>query len=408
MSSPIILSIDGNIGSGKSTLYKDLQAYYSNNTDICFVPEPVDDWSHITDANNTPILTNLYKDTKKYAFRFQMMAYISRLHLLRQKVKENKYKIIISERSVQTDRNVFAKMLYDDGLIEHDEYQIYNKWFDEFLDDMRLGGIIYVRADPDICAARVKIRAREGETIAIEYLQKCHQYHENWLEHSMDKLLIEANVDTSIKENASIRTDWVNTIVEWIQNKFGSSSNSMCEPETETNAYISTLPNLPILQFDGACRGNPSNILGLGCIIKNNTKTETIEERSYRFPKTNGTNNEAEYLSLIKGMKLALNYNIKSIRVEGDSNLILNQMSGKYQVKAENLIPLYNAAKILESEFNLISYHHIRREFNKEADKLANQALDKDVSKCPGCYPTFQENQLAHTGDNGCFDDDYD
>jgi len=132
ISSPIILSIDGNIGSGKSTLYKDLQAYYSNNADICFVPEPVDDWTHIVDANNTPILTNLYKDTKKYAFRFQMMAYISRLHLLRQKVKENKYKIIISERSVQTDRNVFAKMLYDDGLIEHDEYQIYNKWFDEF------------------------------------------------------------------------------------------------------------------------------------------------------------------------------------------------------------------------------------------------------------------------------------
>ncbi len=64
---PIILSIDGNIGSGKSTLYADLQRYYSNNTDICFVPEPVDDWTNIVDANNTPILTNLYKDTRKYA-----------------------------------------------------------------------------------------------------------------------------------------------------------------------------------------------------------------------------------------------------------------------------------------------------------------------------------------------------
>ena len=118
---PIILSIDGNIGSGKSTLYKDLQEYYKNHPDICFVPEPVDDWTNIVDGENTPILTNLYKDTKRYAFRFQMMAYISRLHLLRQKVKENKYKIIISERSVQTDRNVFARMLYDDGMIEHDE-----------------------------------------------------------------------------------------------------------------------------------------------------------------------------------------------------------------------------------------------------------------------------------------------
>ena len=85
MKSPFILSIDGNIGSGKSTLYADLQTYYKDNTEICFCPEPVDSWTKIVDSNNTPILTNLYKDTKKYAFRFQMMAYISRLHLLRKK-----------------------------------------------------------------------------------------------------------------------------------------------------------------------------------------------------------------------------------------------------------------------------------------------------------------------------------
>lgn len=384
---PIILSIDGNIGSGKSTLYADLQRYYSNNTDICFVPEPVDDWTNIVDANNTPILTNLYKDTRKYAFRFQMMAYISRLHLLRKRVKENKYKIIISERSVQTDRNVFAKMLYDDGMIEHDEYQIYNKWFDEFLDDMRLGGIIYVKAEPEVCANRVKIRAREGETIPIEYLQKCHNYHENWLENSMDKLVIEANVDTSKSENAGIRQQWIESVNEWINNKFGNSINA-------------TASNLPILQFDGACRGNPSNVLGLGYIIKNSNKTETIEEGCYRFPTSSGTNNEAEYYALIKGLKLALDCNIKSIIVEGDSNLIINQMTGKYQVKAENLIPLYNSAKILDELFDYIEYRHIRREFNKEADKLANKALDTNT--CSGCHPTFQENQMAHLGPDGC------
>jgi len=388
---PIILSIDGNIGSGKSTLYADLQRYYGSNTDICFVPEPVDDWTNIVDANNTPILTNLYKDTRKYAFRFQMMAYISRLHLLRKRVKENKYKIIISERSVQTDRNVFAKMLYDDGMIEHDEYQIYNKWFDEFLDDMRLGGIIYVKAEPEVCANRVKIRAREGETIPIEYLQKCHNYHESWLENSMDKLVIEANVDTSKSENAGIRHQWIESVNEWINNKFGRGSN---------NSSNATASNLPILQFDGACRGNPSNLLGLGCIIKNSNKTETIEERSFRFPTSSGTNNEAEYYALIKGLKLALDCNIKSIIVEGDSNLILNQMMGKYQVKAENLIPLYNSAKILDEQFDYIEYRHIRREFNKEADKLANKALDTNT--CSGCHPTFQENQMAHLGPDGC------
>ena len=125
MNGPIILSIDGNIGSGKSTLYTDLKDYYSSNTDIGFCPEPVDNWGSIVDKEGVPILTNLYKDTKKYAFRFQMMAYISRLHLLKSIIKDNKYKVIICERSVQTDRNVFAKMLYDDDMIEHDEYQIY-------------------------------------------------------------------------------------------------------------------------------------------------------------------------------------------------------------------------------------------------------------------------------------------
>jgi deoxyadenosine/deoxycytidine kinase/ribonuclease HI len=410
---PIILSIDGNIGSGKSTLYKDLQSHYKNNADICFVPEPVDDWTHIVDGNNVPILTNLYKNTKKYAFRFQMMAYISRLHLLRQKVKENKYRIIISERSVQTDRNVFAKMLFDDDMIEHDEYQIYNKWFDEFLDDMYLGGIIYVKADPEICSDRVKIRAREGETIPLDYLQKCHKYHEDWLEDSSDKLVIEANIDTSIKENVGIRDKWIQSVDTWINHKFPYVNINNSNNTNNIKQEVSD--ELPILQFDGACRGNPSNVLGLGCIIKNSTKTKTLEEGNYNYPCTNengGTNNEAEYLSLIKGLELALQSGMNALHVEGDSSLIINQMKGTNKVNAKNLIPLHKQAKELEHKFHYIDYKHIKREFNKEADKLANKALDnvannivdRDVSKCPGCAPRFQENQLAHVGENGCID----
>lgn len=402
---PIILSIDGNIGSGKSTLYKDLQEYYHDNTDICFVPEPVDDWTHIVDGDNVPILTNLYKDTKKYAFRFQMMAYISRLHLLRQKVKENKYRIIVSERSVQTDRNVFAKMLFDDGMIEHDEYQIYNKWFDEFLDDMYLGGIIYVKADPEICSDRVKIRAREGETIPLEYLQKCHKYHEEWLETSTDKLVIEANVDTSVEENAGIRNTWIQSVDDWINRKFPYVNINT------NNIKQGISDELPILQFDGACRGNPSNVLGLGCIIKNNNRTNILAKGSYHYPCTNdngGTNNEAEYLSLIKGLELALYSNMNALHVEGDSSLIINQMKGTNKVNAKNLIPLHTQAKELEKRFHYIEYKHVKREFNKEADELANMALDngvnKDVSKCEGCVPRFEENQMAHIGPNGCID----
>ena len=68
MKGPFILSIDGNIGSGKSTLYADLQTYYKDNSEICFCPEPVDSWTKIVDNNNTPILNKFIQRYKKVCF----------------------------------------------------------------------------------------------------------------------------------------------------------------------------------------------------------------------------------------------------------------------------------------------------------------------------------------------------
>ena len=385
MNSPLILSIDGNIGSGKSTLYADLQTYYANNTDICFVPEPVDEWKSIVDHEGTPILTNLYKDTPKYAFRFQMMAYISRLHLLRQKIKENKYKIIISERCVQTDKNVFAQMLFDDGMIDHDEFQIYLNWFDEFLDDIVLGGIVYVRAEPDVCDSRVKIRAREGETIPLEYLTKCHNYHEEWLNNiTTSKLVINANVDTTLPENKYIRQEWIDQINEWIHNDFNT--------QTDNNTPVKYK-----LQFDGACRGNPSNTIGTGAILygENNIVADTS---SRKYEVDEGTNNVAEYLSLIDGLRLAQTNNVKNILVEGDSQLIINQITDVYKVKSSKLVYYHNVVKTLIKSFDQVEFRHILREFNKEADQLANKALDDVDSKLNVNPNNSQEvNDLSNT-----------
>jgi deoxyadenosine/deoxycytidine kinase/ribonuclease HI len=363
MNSPLILSIDGNIGSGKSTLYADLQTYYANNNDICFVPEPVDEWKSITDHEGTPILTNLYKDTPKYAFRFQMMAYISRLHLLRQKIKENKYKIIISERCVQTDKNVFAQMLFDDGMIDHDEFQIYLNWFDEFLDDIVLGGIIYIRAEPDICDSRVKIRAREGETIPLEYLTKCHNYHEKWLNAvTTSKLVINADVDTNVSENKYIRQEWIEQINDWIHARFDNTIDA----NTDT---------MYKMQFDGACRGNPSNVLGMGAVLYDQSNV-IVDTSSRKYEIEGGTNNVAEYLSLIDGLRLAQEHNVKNLLVEGDSQLIINQITGKYKVNSSKLIVYHNVVKSLIESFDQIEFRHILRGFNKYADQLANKALD--------------------------------
>jgi deoxycitidine kinase/deoxyguanosine kinase len=149
-----IVSIEGNIGSGKSTLLANLKEYFKDNAHIIFLKEPVDEWSKIKDENGTTIIEKFYADQEKYSFSFQMMAYISRLKLLKeaiQQVTESQKKliknreedncfelpkyVIITERSLFTDKMVFAKMLYDTGKIEDINYQIYLNWFNTFVDD---------------------------------------------------------------------------------------------------------------------------------------------------------------------------------------------------------------------------------------------------------------------------------
>ena len=146
-----IFSIEGNIGSGKSTLVKELQKNMPNilGKQIIYVQEPVDEWSKIKDSNGETILEKFYANQHKYAFSFQMMAYISRLALLRKIVRSNPNAIIITERSVFTDREVFAKMLYDEGKIEEINYQIYLKWFNEFIEEIPISGLIYVNTTPE-------------------------------------------------------------------------------------------------------------------------------------------------------------------------------------------------------------------------------------------------------------------
>lgn len=196
-----IISIEGNIGSGKSTLVKMLKETYSNNNNVVFLEEPVDIWQTIKDKNDETILTKFYRNQSKYAFPFQMMAYISRISMLKTAVKENPGKIIICERCVMTDKNVFAKMLYDSGNIEEVNYQIYLKWFDEFINEIPVTGIVYVKAEPEVSYSRVVKRNREGESIPLEYLKQCHQYHEEWLSQSdMDVLILDANKDKNFTE----------------------------------------------------------------------------------------------------------------------------------------------------------------------------------------------------------------
>lgn len=213
--SPIIITIEGNIGSGKSTLVNHLSDAFNDSDSVYFLQEPVDEWNKITDDTGKTMIEKYYENQEKYAFSFQMMAYISRLTLLRNVLKTNP-KIIITERSIFTDKNVFASMLYKDNKIEKVEYTIYNQWFDEFLKDIPHISTIYVRTDPKIAKERVDMRARKGETIPLDYLQLCHDYHEQWLYQNEtandDTLILNGNVD--INKNPEKLTEWIRLIKE--------------------------------------------------------------------------------------------------------------------------------------------------------------------------------------------------
>ena len=178
----IIVSIEGNIGSGKSTLLANLQEYFKNYTKIIFLKEPVDEWESITDENGTSMLKLFYQDQKQYSFSFQMMALTTRIKLLKETIKNNPNSIIITERSLYTDKMVFAKMLYDSKNIEIQNYKIYLNLFEIFAFDYKIDHVIYVNTSPEICYERIAKRSRDGESnISLEYLTKCHEYHNEML-----------------------------------------------------------------------------------------------------------------------------------------------------------------------------------------------------------------------------------
>ncbi len=125
------------------------------------------------------------------------------------------------------------------------------------------------------------------------------------------------------------------------------------------------------LFFDGACRGNPGP-MGIGIVLFE--KGKKVKEVSKRLGK--GTNNIAEWTALIEGLKLAKAHGCKELEVRGDSQLIIRQIMGRYRVKNRNLLPLFNEAKKLCSDFEKIDFRWVEREQNADTDTLSNRALD--------------------------------
>src|SRR5262249_57656843 len=96
------------------------------------------------------------------------------------------------------------------------------------------------------------------------------------------------------------------------------------------------------------------------------------------------TNNVAEYYGLIAALDYAQSSNFRALRIESDSELLVKQMRGLYKVKSEDLRPLFERAKKMSQGFEAFRIEHVYREQNREADALANEALDDAEGRAAG------------------------
>jgi len=119
--------------------------------------------------------------------------------MLRKAIKENPdCQMIICERSLEADRHIFAKMLFDDNMIEDINYKVYLQFYEEYKRDFELDGIVYIDSDADVCYNRIKKRARTGEEgVPLDYLKNCQKYHDEWLSVINHKLRISTNDDVT-------------------------------------------------------------------------------------------------------------------------------------------------------------------------------------------------------------------
>jgi len=127
-----------------------------------------------------------------------------------------------------------------------------------------------------------------------------------------------------------------------------------------------------IIYVDGAARGNPGPA-AIGAVI-NDEKGELITSISRYIGIT--TNNQAEYKAIIAALEKAINLGVKEVELKSDSELVVRQINGGYRVKKAALKPLYQEVKKRQSLLEGSSVRHIPRQQNKEADKLANAALN--------------------------------
>jgi deoxyadenosine/deoxycytidine kinase len=211
--SHIIISLDGNIGAGKSTLLAEIR---KSIPDLRVVDEPVGQWTALKNNTGKNLLELFYEDKKRWAYTFQNCAILTRLKNIKEAVEEldangKGPQVILTERSVLTDKYVFAQMLRDSGDIDDLEWELYDSWFSIFSKQHQVNGIIYLSTSSTTSKDRIHIRNRQGEDrIQLDYLNALDHQHKQWIESTdIPVLTLSTEPGASLENNLQNIRDFI-------------------------------------------------------------------------------------------------------------------------------------------------------------------------------------------------------
>ncbi|OWF41235.1 thymidine kinase 2, mitochondrial-like [Mizuhopecten yessoensis] len=192
----ITVAVEGNIGSGKSTFLQ----YFKKFPEVEVLPEPVNKWKDVQGFNTLDLM---YKDASRWSLAFQSYVQLT----MAEGHKKSKSKSVkMMERSLYSARNCFVENLYKGGLMPEVDYAILSEFYGWITtnEDTNVDLIVYLRADPEVCQSRIRLRNRQEEQgVPMEYLKSLHALHEDWLiDENKFKLpapllVIDANSDIS-------------------------------------------------------------------------------------------------------------------------------------------------------------------------------------------------------------------
>jgi deoxyadenosine/deoxycytidine kinase len=178
-----IITIDGNIGAGKTSILTYLHTNFNINVDL----EPIDKWK--------PYLDKIYIENKDY-FKFLIRVWLDRSWIQ----EKNESSLVIMERSPYFIRNTFNKYMFETDLINKNENTIINELYDKTDIIWKPNYFIYLHSSPEKCLERILKRGRTNEMeISLEYLNDIHKLHENSFEDLEDKKIM-INVDNKTIE----------------------------------------------------------------------------------------------------------------------------------------------------------------------------------------------------------------